>query len=256
MTATRVSPRGEQRVAQSQRLEVLLVALRHAVTVAATALLLLGFWFSRMEWSPDMRLWRAVGDVAAVLLFASLALGPATRLFRPLGRLLPWRRQIGIWAGLAALVHGLLVIDGWARWSLQRFLGYEFIPQLGREVRLESGFGLANLVGVVALVWMLVLLATSSDRAVRFLGQGAWKWLHTGAYVVFYLVVLHSAYFLFMHYTLSFHREPAPENWFRFPLVLLGLTVVALQAAAFAQTVRRRRSRAAEEEARPRRRNR
>lgn len=214
---------------------------------ALTALLLAGFWFSRMNWSPDMRLWRAVGDAAVVLLFVCLALGPAVRLFRPLGRLLPWRRQIGVWAALTAVLHAFLVIDGWAQWSLQRFLGYEFIAELEREVRLEPGFGLANLIGLVAVAWMLILLATSSDRAVRLLGQGAWKWLHTGAYVAFYLVLLHAAYFLFMHYTLSFHRPPAPENWFRIPFLVMGLAVLALQAAAFARTVRRRRSRSTEE---------
>ena len=254
MTSTRSSVRGGQRVARPQRPDALPVLVRHAVTAAVTALLLLGFWLSRMEWSPDMRLWRAVGDAAAVLLFASLALGPAIRLFRPLGRLLPWRRQIGVWAGLMAVVHSFLVIDGWARWSVQRFLGYEFVPQLERSARLEPGFGLANLIGLVALGWLLVLLATSSDRAVRFLGRSAWAWVHSSAYVVFYLVVLHSAYFLFMHYTVSFHRQPVPDNWFRFPLLLLGLTVVALQVAAFASTVRRRRLRAEEEDGSPRRR--
>lgn len=239
---TRTSPVG-QRAAHPDRDVTVAPLLRHLAVAALAALLLLGFWFSRMEWAPDMRLWRAVGDVAVVLLFVSLALGPAVRLYRPLGRLLPWRRQVGIWAGLTAVAHSLLVINGWAQWSVQRFLGYEFIPELGRQVRLEPGFGLANIIGLVALAWMLVLLATSSDRAVRFLGPGAWKWLHSGAYVVFYLVVLHAAYFLFMHYLLSFHRAPAPENWFRFPLLALGVTVVTLQAAAFAQSVRRRRSR-------------
>ena len=240
MTATRSTGR---RAARAVRPPSMPVWSRHLVTAALSALLLAGFWFSRMEWSPDMRLWRAVGDVAVVLLFGSLALGPAVRLWRPLGRLLPWRRELGIWAALTAVGHALLVIDGWAQWSVQRFLGYEFIPELERQVRLEPGFGLANIVGLVALAWLLVLLATSSDRAVRFLGPGAWKWLHNGAYVVFYLVVLHAAYFLFMHYLLSFHRPPAPENWFRFPLLVLGAGVVSLQAAAIITSVRRRRSR-------------
>lgn len=216
---------------------------RHAVMAAVTAVLVWVFWTSRPEWSPDMRLWRAVGDAAVVLLFGSLVLGPAVRLWNPAARLLPWRRQVGVWAGLTAIGHALLVIDGWAQWSLRRFLGYEFIPQLEREARLEPGFGLANLIGLVALVWMVVLLATSSDRAVRRLGPGAWKWVHNGANVVFYLTVLHAAYFLFLHYTLSFHRQPAPENWFRWPLLTLGSTVLALQWAAFAASVRRRRSR-------------
>ena len=217
--------------------------LRHGITVAVAALLLVGFWASRPEWSPEMRLWKAVGDTAVVLLLASLAIGPLARLWRPAGRLVPWRRQIGIWTAVVAVAHSLLVIDGWARWSVRRFLGFEFIPQLGREARLEPGFGLANLIGLVALLWLLVLLATSSDRALRSLGPTAWKWLHQGSYVVLYLVLLHTAYFLFLHYTLSFHKPPAPANWFRWPLVLLGLAVVGLQWAAFWSTVRRRRDR-------------
>ena len=211
------------------------------VVLAAAGGLLLVFWLSRPEWSAEMRLWKAFGDAAIVLLFVSLALGPAARLKRGFGRAVAWRRQVGIWAALVATVHGLLVIDGWARWSVTRFLGYEYVAQLGRDARMEPGFGLANLLGLVALVWLLVLLSTSSDRALRLLGPAAWKWLHTGAYVAFYLVVLHSAYFLFLHYTLSFHRPPAPENWFRWPVVVMALATLVLQAAAFVRTVRRRR---------------
>lgn len=219
------------------------VLLRHVAMAAVTALLVWMFWSTRLGWSPDMRLWRAVGDTAIVLLFTSLALGPVARLSARAGRALPWRRQVGVWAALAALTHTVLIIDGWAQWSARRFLGFEYVPQLGREVRLEPGFGLANLIGLVAVIWMVVLLATSSDRAMRFLGLAAWKWVHSGAYVVFYLAVLHSGYFLLMHYTLSFHRAVPDPNWFRFPLLALGATVMALQWAAFTHTVRRRRSR-------------
>lgn len=190
-----------------------------------------------------MRLWRAVGDAAVVLLLASLAIGPLARLSGSAGWLVAWRRQIGIWAAVLASAHSLLILDGWARWSVRRFLGYELVPQLGREARMEPGFGLANLVGLVALVWLLILLATSSDRALRFLGPAAWKWVHQGAHVVFYLVLLHSAYFLFLHYTVSFHRAPAPENWFRWPLLLMGLVVLGLQWLALWRTMRRRRER-------------
>ena len=227
-------------------------SVRHSVIVVLAALLLLGFWLTRPEWSPDMRLWRAVGDAAVVLLLASLAMGPLARLFRPVGRFLPWRRQVGIWTAVLAGAHAALVIDGWARWSVRRLLGYELIPQLGREARMEPGFGLANLLGLVALAWLLVLLATSSDRALRFLGPPAWKWVHHGSYVAIYLVMLHSMYFLFMHYTVSFHRPPAPENWFRWPLLLMGIVVLGLQWAAFWQTMLRRRDRP-REAVRPRR---
>lgn len=214
---------------------------RHATLATVAALLAFGFWRSRMEWSPDMRLWRAVGDAAIMLLFTTLAMGPAAKLWSSAGWLLRWRRETGVWAAVAALVHALLVIDGWTQWSLRRLLGYEFVPQLAREARMEPGFGLANLIGLVALMWLLILLASSSDRAMRFLGPPAWKWLHNGAYVVFYLALIHAAYYLFIHYTVSFHKPPVPSNWFRVPLLALGFAVLALQWAAFARSVRRRR---------------
>ena len=216
----------------------------HAVLAVVTGALVAAFWASRPDWSPEMRLWKAVGDAALVLLFAALALGPAARLSRAVAPLLRWRRYVGVWAGLAGTLHGLLVIHGWARWSVRRFLGYEFIPQFGREARLEPGFGLANLMGLVAVAWLLVLVATSSDRAVRALGPRGWKWVQGGANVVFYLVVLHSAYFLFLHYTVSFHRDVPPANWFRVPVLVAAAAVLALQWAAFARTVSRRRTHA------------
>jgi len=181
-----------------------------------------------------MRLWKAVGDASYVLLLVTLILGPLAKLVPVTRSWVKWRRQIGIWFALTASLHGFLILDGWARWSLRRFLGYEFIPQLGREVRLEPGFGMANIVGVTALVLALVLAATSSDFALRRLGRPAWSWLHRLAQTVLVLSLLHGAYFLFIHYTPSFHKAPIPSlDWFRMPFLLAGLGVIALQATAF-----------------------
>ena len=216
--------------------------MRH-IAVATLATALVGvFWDSRPTWSSEMRLWTAFGDAAFGLLLLSLAAGPLARLTRVATPLVTWRRQLGIWFAIVASVHGLLVVHGWARWGLRRFLGYEFIPQLGREARMEPGFGLANLVGLTALVFALVLAATSSDRALRRLGSG-WKWLHHSALFVFYLSLLHAGYFLFLHYTESFHKRVPPADWFRLPFVLLGAGVIGLQAAAFVRTTSTRRSR-------------
>ena len=210
--------------------------MRHlAVAVFAAGLVGL-FWASRPTWSAEMRLWKAVGDAAFVLLVVTLMLGPLARVARSTARLLTWRRQLGIWFALVATLHGFLVVHGWARWSLRRFLGYEVVPQLGREVRLEPGFGLANLIGLAALLYSLVLAATSSDRAVRRLGPSAWKWLHHGALFVFYMTLLHSGYYLFIHYTPSFHKQVPPADWFRLPLVLTGAMLIGLQVAAFVKT--------------------
>ena len=121
-------------------------------------------------------------------------------------------------------------------------MGYQFVPQLGRMVRLESGFGMANLLGLLAVLLALPLMATSADWATRKLGGASWKFLHYLAYTIFYLVVLHTAYFLYIHYTASFHREPpANANWFQIPFAVLTVAVFALQIGAFFKTVRRRR---------------
>lgn len=197
------------------------------------------FWGSRPEWDGEMRLWKAVGDTAFVLLLVTLALGPLSRIVRPVIRVLVWRRQFGIWFAVMAGLHGVLVVHGWARWSLRRFLGYEVVPQLGREARLEPGFGLANLIGLTALVFALVLAATSSDLALRRLGASAWKWLHHSALFIFYLSLLHAGYFLFLHYTVSFHKQVPPPDWFRGPFVALGAGLLMLQGVAFAKTARR-----------------
>ena len=194
--------------------------LKNAATALLGALLSYGFWLTRPEWDPEMRLWRAVGDAGLILLFLALALGPLARLWPRARGLLPYRRELGVWFGLFAVLHTLLVLNGWARWDALRFLGYEFVPELGRAARLVPGFGLSNLLGLVALLFTLVLMATSTDRAVRRLGARAWKFLQLSSYLVFYLSALHTAYFLFMHYPMSFHRQvPADPNWFRWPFL-------------------------------------
>ncbi|NQV97854.1 MAG: ferric reductase-like transmembrane domain-containing protein [Acidimicrobiaceae bacterium] len=216
--------------------------LRHVATATFAAFVVFLFWLSRLEWTPDMRLWRGFGDAGLVLLFLALAIGPLAKLWKPAWRALSWRREIGIWFALLSLTHGILIANGWAQWNVMRFLGYEFVPQFERYARLEPGFGLANLEGLAALFLALVLMATSSDRAVNFFGIASWRWLHYGAYIIFYLVALHVTYFLFIHYTISFHRSVPPPNWFRYPFLIMTLTVFTLQTSAFTKTVIQQRN--------------
>lgn len=212
--------------------------LRHLIVGAIAATLTYLFWLSRPEWDPEMRFWRAVGDGSFMLLFFTLAIGPVVKLWPLAGRLIPWRREMGIWYGLLAVGHTILIFDGWIRWDFMRFFGYEFVPQFERYARLEPGFGLSNAIGLIAIVGTLALVATSSNWAVNLLGASAWKWLQYGAYAVFYLVALHTFYFLFIHYTASFHRPiPGDPNWFRYPFLAFALAIPILQTSAFAKTV-------------------
>jgi len=211
---------------------------RHLGCAALSVAIFWIFWQTRQQWAADMRFWKAMGDVGFVLLWATVLIGPLAKLWKPARALLPWRRQLGIWFALASSLHALLIFNGWARWSVSRFLGYEFIPQLGREARWEPGFGLANILGLTALFVGLLLAATSSDRAMKALRSSAWKFLHNGVYFVFYVGSIHALYFLFFHYTVSFHKNVPPPDWFRFWFLGMVSIVAALHVAAFVKTVR------------------
>lgn len=215
------------------------IYLRHLLIAIVTLVLALPFWFGRLDWDPEMRLWRAIGDNSFLLLIFTMGIGPLSKHFPALMNLVPWRRETGIWFGLMALIHTILVLDKWAQWDIWRFLGYQFVPQLNRLARLEPGFGLANIIGMVAIFFTIILVATSSNRAVNLLGHSAWKWLQYVSYTVFYLVFLHTLYFLFLHYTASFHRNvPANPNWFRYPFLVLSTLILLLQTTAFIKKVK------------------
>ncbi len=85
-------------------------------------------------------------------------------------------------------------------------------------------------------------MARSADWATRKLGGSSWKFLHGGAYTIFYLVALHTAYFLYIHYSVSFHRASPPNAaWFQIPLAVLTMAVLIQQIGAFFKTMRRQR---------------
>ena len=216
---------------------------RHLTVASIAALLVFWVWRLNSVWSPDMRLWKAFGGAAFILLWFTVLIGPAARLWRPLTRIITWRREAGVWFALVALVHGFLILNGWARWGLWELLGYQYVAELDTYLRFEPGFGLANLMGLLALVFALALAATSFDKAVSFLGISSWKWLHTFAYVIFYLIALHAVYFAFIHFTPSPHRIllGQPTNYLPNPLrfyYLIAVTSVFLaQISAFIKTV-------------------
>ncbi|MBL7056365.1 ferric reductase-like transmembrane domain-containing protein, partial [Candidatus Woesearchaeota archaeon] len=200
--------------------------VRHVVLAIISVFLYYLFYVSRSDLASLHRILRATGDLGFILLFATLAIGPLAKIWKPATKLLPWRRQAGIWFALAAIAHSILALDGWIEWDWLRFFGYEYLPQLGRYARLEPGFGLANILGAIALFWTVILLATSSDSALKFLGGSAWKWIQNAGYVIFYLTGAHAVYFLFIHFTISFHKNPFPPNWIRYYVVALMIILL------------------------------
>ena len=200
------------------------VFLRHVLVGAPAVLIVSLLWFSYLEQSgSEAGLWRAFADTAFIFLFITLSIGPLTVLWKPSLRVLKWRREFGIWFAILALCHGFLIISGLFRWNVIGTLS-------------QGGLGLANLMGAVALFLALVLAATSSDRAVKYLGIGSWKWLHYFSYVIFYLVGFHAIHNLFI-------SPISPSSWFRYLFLIMLFAVPILQLSAFLKIVMSSRKR-------------
>ncbi len=213
---------------------------RHVTVILVAAA---GSWFfldSRVEWSAMHRWNRAFGDMAIVLIAAAMAIGPLSRLWSGLNGFVPWRRECGIYAVVLSVIHTAIILDGWVEWNLIRLFGYEFHPIRQTYVMVQHGFALANVLGIVALLYGLVLASTSNDLSQRVLRGSTWKFVQRGAYVLWILVLLHTGYFLYLHFQ-SFHRQLPAPNWAQVPFLLLIFAVAMLQTLAFFRTWRKRR---------------
>jgi len=204
---------------------------RHLIILALAASAVLLFGWLRTEWDPMHRWNRAFGDTAFVLISLTMALGPIVALLPGASFLLPWRRELGIYFGVAATVHTLIVLIGWLDLDIWRLSGFAFHPALQRYVLAEHGLGLGNWIGVFALIPSIGLAFISNDRALAFLGPRTWKWLQSAASGVWILVVLHAGYFLVMHFQ-HFHRPEPPPNPVTWFVVGLTLSVQVLRWSA------------------------
>ncbi|MCP1676999.1 sulfoxide reductase heme-binding subunit YedZ [Natronocella acetinitrilica] len=213
---------------------------RHIFTVLVAALLVYVFGLVHEQWSPMHRWNKATADAAFVLLTFTMLIGPVARLCPALRRLIPLRREAGIYAIGLAIIHTVIILDGWVEWDFARLFGFEFHPTLGSYVMLQHGFGLANLIGVVALAYGVILMITSNDMSVRTLGGSAWKLLHSTTIVLWTLVVVHTAYFLFFHF-LDFHRPVPDPNPLQWVFVWVVVIVLAVRGASFFKTWRHRK---------------
>ena len=130
-----------------------------------------------------------------LLLAVALLIGPwqSRRTGRPVLNS-HLRRDIGIWAGLTGLAHFWL--------GNQLSMNFEYLgvwvndPNLtpGPAVR-EELYMWGTIAGYVVAVLILLLLALSSDRMLKWAGAKWWKRLQRSAYAMFVLTVAHAFIF-------------------------------------------------------------
>ena len=163
---------------------------------------------------------RAFGTCAALLLHVVLAIGPLCRLDARFLPLLYNRRHLGVTTFLVALVHGAF--------SLIQFHALGDVNPLvsilvtSSEYASLTSFPFQQL-GLVALVILFLMAATSHDFWLRSLSPPVWKALHMLVYVAYALIIAHVALG-----TLQAERGIVlPFTLFTGMVVVLGLHVAA-----------------------------
>ena len=131
----------------------------------------------------------ATGYIALVLLALTLLVGPFNlRRGRrtPLSSYLA--RDVGIAAATLSVAH---VIFGFLTQHSDGILSY-FVEADDRSRILTTSFGLANWLGLAAVMIVAALAAISSDWALRSLKAKRWKRIQRLNYLLFPLVIAHS----------------------------------------------------------------
>jgi nitrite reductase/ring-hydroxylating ferredoxin subunit/DMSO/TMAO reductase YedYZ heme-binding membrane subunit len=172
---------------------------------------------------------RAFGTAALALLHVVLCIGPLARLDRRFLPLLYNRRHLGVAMALCALAHGAV--------ATIQFHALGDVPPLVSLLAGDGRWSSASAVpfqtlGLLALVILVLMAATSHDYWLATLSPRLWKGLHMLVYVAYALLVAHVAFG-------ALQQETSPVL-----AALLGLGMLLVVALHLIAAERERRSRA------------
>lgn len=119
------------------------------------------------------------GLLAIALLSLTLIIGPVCRFLPSLDILKAHRKFWGISAFLAACTHAILVFIYFYKFNFGKFVDFSNPKYLG------------ILAGLIALVILSIVTATSTKKALESLTPKVWKMIQTMAYLALILAVLH-----------------------------------------------------------------
>ena len=155
---------------------------------------------------------------AMFLTAAALLLGPLNVLWRkPNPVSFDLRRDLGIWAGISALVHTAVGLNVHLRGKM-----WLYFVDTRHHLR-QDAFGFGNYTGVVAALVFALLLALSNDVSLRKLGVERWKSLQRWAYAGVVLTALHA---------IAYQQIEKRVGPFQVILYILFGVVLAFQIAA------------------------
>jgi methionine sulfoxide reductase heme-binding subunit len=157
---------------------------------AIAALVALAFFLLTPGRSITERLSMATAYAGLIFLAAVLSIGPMNVLRsapNPLSTYL--RRDIGIVAGVLALTHTIIGLLVHFKGDFVQYFFYRTPVGIG-TLRYDP-FGVANDLGLVAALVVLVLLTISNNLSIRTLGPAQWKGIQRWNYVGAILVIVH-----------------------------------------------------------------
>lgn len=165
-----------------------------AVIAAGVAVYLALFVAGSILHDPDSTietvLIRAFGTAACLTLTIVLAIGPLCRLDRRFLPLLYNRRHLGVATCLLALAHGTFAIVQFH--ALGDVNPLVSVLVTSTDYRSLTDFPYQQL-GLLALLILALMAATSHDFWLRVLSAPVWKSLHMLVYLAYSLVVAHIA---------------------------------------------------------------
>ncbi|MBA4027701.1 MAG: (2Fe-2S)-binding protein [Planctomyces sp.] len=169
---------------------------------------------------PEVLALRGLGLCGLTLLHAALCIGPMARLWPGLSPLLYNRRHLGVMIATIGASHAAIAVGYYGGFGVRNpvLAVVDSAPTFGSVSRFPF-----ETLGMLALVILGVMAATSHDFWLRRLGPRAWKSIHMFVYLAYALLVGHVAWGVMQ-------SEPGPVA----PALLgLGvLTVSGLHIAA------------------------
>jgi len=133
---------------------------------------------------------RGFGSCAIVLLHIILTIGPLARLSDRFKPLLYNRRHFGVITALIGLMHG--------GFALMWYHGFGIVNPIASAIGGYGDYGVPidfpfESLGLVALIILLIMAATSHDFWLSRLSPPVWKGLHMSVYVAYVALVGHVA---------------------------------------------------------------
>ncbi|HRM49339.1 MAG TPA: protein-methionine-sulfoxide reductase heme-binding subunit MsrQ [Alicycliphilus sp.] len=149
----------------------------HGLCLLPLAWLVYAAAFDHLGANPAEALIRSLGGWTLRLLCLTLAVTPLRQMLG-LPALARFRRMLGVYTFCYALLHLLCysVFDMGLDWG-----------EIARDVAKRPFI----LVGMCAFALLLLLAATSFNRAIRWLGARRWQRLHRSVYLIALLALLH-----------------------------------------------------------------